>query len=484
MTWLGIDLGTSSVKALLVDENQNIIASTNASLDVSRPHPGWSEQNPADWIAGTKKAIKALQQTCSAQLSSVKAIGLSGHMHGATLVNEEGNVLRPCMLWNDTRSHEQAARLDADEAFRKISGNIVFPGFTAPKVLWVKEHEPEIFGQTAKILLPKDYLRYWLTGTFYSEMSDAAGTSWLDVGNRTWSAELLNKSEVELEHMPELVEGTEPTGSLRKELASEFGIDGTPIVVGGGGDNAASAIGMGAVSSGDAFLSLGTSGVLFGVTGTYNPNAESAVHTFCHAVPNTWHQMGVMLSATDALNWLSGVTGKSAQALDEALPKVPDGPSGITFMPYLSGERTPHNDAQIRGGFIGLGHESDTVQLTKAVMEGVAFAFKDSLDAMASAGTEINTVTAVGGGAKSSYWLQLLADILQIKIDLPGEADFGAAFGAARLAMIGSEKADPESLCTKPAIERSIEPDVSQAERYSEALSKYRDFYKAVKHLH
>ncbi|MBN9250508.1 MAG: xylulokinase, partial [Mesorhizobium sp.] len=379
--YLGLDLGTSGVKALLIDAGQTAVGAGHGSLDVSRPHHGWSEQNPADWIAACEEAIAELKAAHPKELAAVKGIGLSGQMHGATLLDASDKVLRPCILWNDTRSHVEAARLDADPRFRKLTGNIVFPGFTAPKLVWVKNNEPDIFAKVAKVLLPKDYLRQWLAGEHISEMSDSAGTAWLDVGKRRWSSDLLAATELDEKHMPALVEGTERAGGLRAELASKWGMQAGIPIAGGAGDNAASACGMGTVGEGHAFVSLGTSGVLFAANGAYLPNPESAVHTFCHALPDTWHQMGVILSATDSLNWLCEITGKDAADLTGELGDGLKAPSGVTFLPYLSGERTPHNDAAIRGAFVGLEHASSRAVLTQAVLEGVAFAFRDSLEA-------------------------------------------------------------------------------------------------------
>ena len=479
--YLGIDLGTSSVKALLIDADQRVIGSATAPLEVSRPHPGWSEQDPNDWIAATAKALDGLKAGRPKELAAVEGIGLSGHMHGATLVDERDVVLRPCILWNDTRSHREAAALDANPAFRTISGNIVFPGFTAPKLAWVKNNEPEIFARVAKVLLPKDFLRLWLTGEHMSEMSDSAGTAWLDVEKRRWSDELLAATYLSESQMPTLVEGTEAAGSLRADLASKWGLRAGIPVAGGAGDNAASACGMGTVRPGQAFASLGTSGVIFASNGAYLPNPESAVHTFCHALPDTWHQMGVILSATDSLNWLSGVTGKDAGALTDELGDTLKAPTGVTFLPYLSGERTPHNDASIRGVFAGLGHEAGRPVLTQAVLEGVAFAFRDSLEALRAAGTELERVTAIGGGSRSRYWLRAMATALDLPVEVPADGDFGAAFGAARLGLIAATGADPFAVCTTPKTEATIEPDRSLSDAYSDAYQRYRALYPAIK---
>ncbi|MEL7127015.1 MAG: xylulokinase, partial [Pseudomonadota bacterium] len=297
--YLGLDLGTSGVKALLISDEQTVIGSATAPLQVTRPHPGWSEQDPDSWISATEAALRQLAGAYD--LSGVRGIGLSGQMHGATLLDAADTVLRPCILWNDTRSAAEAASMDANPIFRAQTGNIVFPGFTAPKLAWVKAHEPEIFAKTARVLLPKDYVRLWLTGEPVSEMSDAAGTSWLDVGARDWSDDLLAATDLGREHMPRLVEGSQPSGQLRDGVATPFGLRAGIPVAGGAGDNAASAVGVGVARPGEGFVSLGTSGVLFAAADGYAPDPATALHTFCHALPGQWHQMGVILAATDAL---------------------------------------------------------------------------------------------------------------------------------------------------------------------------------------
>ncbi|KAB1088043.1 xylulokinase [Neorhizobium galegae] len=481
--YLGLDLGTSGVKAMLIDGDQRIIGSASGSLDVSRPHSGWSEQDPAHWIRATEEAVAGLKAKFPKELAAVKGIGLSGQMHGATLLDSNDKVLRPCILWNDTRSHQEAAALDANPIFRKLTGNIVFPGFTAPKLVWVAKNEPDIFAKVAKVLLPKDYLRLWLTGEHISEMSDSAGTSWLDTGARKWSSELLAATGLDEKQMPSLVEGTEQAGKLRGELSYKWGMAEGVVIAGGAGDNAASACGMGTVAEGQAFVSLGTSGVLFAANASYLPKPESAVHAFCHALPKTWHQMGVILSATDALNWYSLVTGKTAAELTQELGDTLKAPSSVTFLPYLSGERTPHNDAAIRGAFIGLEHESSRSVLTQAVLEGVTFAIRDNLEALKSAGTSISRVTAIGGGSRSRYWLQSIATSLGVPVDIPADGDFGAAFGAARLGLIAATGADPLSVCSAPKTDETIEPVAALLEAYDTAYARYRALYPAIRSL-
>ncbi|MCQ1850627.1 xylulokinase [Neorhizobium galegae] len=481
--YLGLDLGTSGVKAMLIDGDQRIIGSASGSLDVSRPHSGWSEQDPAHWIRATEEAVAGLKAKFPKELAAVKGIGLSGQMHGATLLDSNDKVLRPCILWNDTRSHQEAAALDANPIFRKLTGNIAFPGFTAPKLVWVAKNEPDIFAKVAKVLLPKDYLRLWLTGEHISEMSDSAGTSWLDTGARKWSSELLAATGLDEKQMPSLVEGTEQAGKLRGELSYKWGMAEGVVIAGGAGDNAASACGMGTVAEGQAFVSLGTSGVLFAANASYLPKPESAVHAFCHALPKTWHQMGVILSATDALNWYSLVTGKTAAELTQELGDTLKAPSSVTFLPYLSGERTPHNDAAIRGAFIGLEHESSRSVLTQAVLEGVTFAIRDNLEALKSAGTSISRVTAIGGGSRSRYWLQSIATSLGVPVDIPADGDFGAAFGAARLGLIAATGADPLSVCSAPKTDETIEPVAALLEAYDTAYARYRALYPAIRSL-
>ena len=372
-------------------------------------------------------------------------------------------------------------RLDTDQS-RTLSGNILFPGFTAPKVAWVAENEPASFEKIAKVLLPKDYVRLWLTGEHVAEMSDAAGTGWLDVGSRSWSDELLQACQLQTEQMPQLVEGTAVSGTLRAELAQRYGMAGSVAVAGGAGDNAASACGMGTVTPGSAFVSLGTSGVLFAANASYQPNAASAVHTFCHALPDTWHQMGVILAATDALNWLSSLTSVSPGDLADALAAKPGAPTDVIFLPYLGGERTPINDADARGVFMGLKHSTDAMQMTRAVLQGVAFAFKDCQLALAQAGTSLDRATAIGGGAKSVYWLQVLANTLNIPLDIAADGDFGASLGAARLALVAANSADPTAVCTAPPIVQSIEPD-SHAAGFEEQYDRYKATYSALKPL-
>lgn len=482
--YIGIDLGTSSVKSLLIDAEQKIIGSASVNLSVQRPAEGWSEQDPESWWQATCETMDQLVASHPKEMSQLKGIGLSGQMHGATLLDADNKVLRPAILWNDTRSANECKILELNcPTSREIAGNIAMPGFTAPKLLWVKEHEPEIFAKTAKVLLPKDYLRFRLTGEFFSDMSDAAGTLWLNVAKRTWSPELLAASGLDISHMPALVEGSEVSAALTTELQQRWGIQQTVVVAGGAGDNAATACGMGTVQKNQAFLSLGTSGVLFACNDQFLPNTESAVHAFCHAIPNTWHQMGVFLSASDSLTWLSNITGKSAQELTSQLGEVTN-VSTATFLPYLSGERTPHNDASVRGLFYGLSHSHDVKALTQTVLEGVAYAFKDSQMALLQAGTDFEGAYAVGGGSKSKTWLQIMASVLDRPLYIPAGTEQGAALGAARLALCAAENANPTEVCLQPDIAEVIEPNQSLVKAYQKGYERYRSLYPAIKNIH
>ena len=480
--YLGIDIGTSSVKTVLVDDAQTVVASASEPLAVSRPHPGWSEQNPRDWWQANERTIDALAASRPVEVAAVTGIGLSGQMHGATLLDAADEALRPAILWNDGRSARECVELEeACPASRTITGNIAMPGFTAPKLAWLRKHEPEIFSRIAKVLLPKDYVRLRLTGAHVSDMSDSSGTLWLDVGKRYWSDAMLAATGLDQSQMPDLVEGTEPSGVLRDELRARWGMAKAPVVAGGAGDNAASACGMGTLAPGRAFASLGTSGVLFVSNARFSPNTEGAVHAFCHAVPDTWHQMGVILSAADSLNWLAGLLSRDPAELTAALGETVAAPSPVIFLPYLSGERTPHNDAAARGALVGLDHGVGDTAVTQAVLEGVAFAFRDCLGALAAAGTAIESAVAVGGGARSRLWLRILASVLNRPLEVPGAGDIGAAFGAARLAICAATGADPFQVCVPPAIDVVIEPDPALVEQYDDGYARYRALYPAIR---
>jgi xylulokinase len=467
--YLGLDLGTSGLKGLVIDGAGRAVAEASAPLGVARPHPGWSEQDPAAWLGAADHVLRALAR--QVDMAAIAGIGLSGQMHGATLLDAGGQVLRPCILWNDTRAAPQAAALDAQPEFRAISGNIVFPGFTAPKLDWVRAHEPALWAKVALVLLPKDYLRLWLTGEGVSDMSDSAGTSWLDVGARDWSDLLLARTGLSRAQMPRLVEGSAPAGGLRSALAQDYGLRAGIPVAGGAGDNAATAIGMGVARAGQGFVSLGTSGVLFAATDAYAPAPETAVHTFCHALPGAWHQMGVILAATDALNWFARLAGSDPASLTRDLGAL-QAPGRALFLPYLGGERTPLNDAAIRGAFVGLEHATDQAAATRAVLEGVCFALADCRDALAATGTRLDTLLAAGGGARSAYWLGALATALDLPIAEPQAGDFGAALGAARLGLMAATGAGADAM-PMPPIARIHDPDPRLRAAFAQAHARF-----------
>jgi xylulokinase len=482
--YIGLDLGTSGLRAIIMDGGGAILAEAQSSYEASHPRSGWSEQDPDLWIAACEDCFTQLAQTNADQMRAVQGIGLSGHMHGAVMVDADGAALRPALLWNDTRASKQAGRMDCDPQFRAVSGNIVFPGFTAPKVQWVIENEPEVFAKCAKVMLPKDYLQAWLTGITVTDMSDASGTAWFDVGKRAWSPDLVAKSGLSMGHMPDLREGCDPVGLLRTDLGPRFGLPPNITVVAGGADNAVAACGAGCFAEGSGFVSLGTSGVVLAAKDSFKPDAASAVHTFCHAVPDRWYQMGVILAATDCMNWLSRTLGQSPAELSALVSESVGEPSDLMFAPYLSGERTPHNDAKVRGAFIGLDVGHGPADLTRAVMQGVGFALADNVQALASTGTQLDRALAIGGGTKSRAWVQMIATILNLPLDLPEKGDFGAALGAARLAQVGATGVDLAKVMTRPPVSETIDPDTSHVAAYGEAHAKYQSIYPLLKAIH
>lgn len=476
MSYIGIDLGTSSVKAVLVDDRQRLLASATAELSLQRPQPLWSEQDPADWVSATLAALRRLRDADLPTFRACRGIGLSGQMHGAVLLDDADQPLRPCILWNDGRSAAQCTELEAAEpASRAITGNIAMPGFTAPKLAWVRRHEPDIFRRTRKVLLPKAYLRLVLTGETIEEMSDASGTLWLDVGARDWSDRMLAATGLDRSQMPALVEGSRPAGRMRTELSRELGFDAPPLFAGGAGDNAAGAIGLGAIEPGDCFLSLGTSGVLWRTTERFEPRAESAVHAFCHAVPDRWHQMSVHLSAAASLRWWAGIVGRDEAALLAPLGGRASRPSSALFTPYLSGERTPHNDPRMLGSFTRLAHETNRDAMTQAVLEGVAFAFRNGKLALEGAGAPIERALVIGGGSRSDLWLSILANVLGIPLERHADGDHGAAFGAARLARLACTGEPIQDICQKPAgVAQGFEPDPDLVSAYDRHYPLWR----------
>lgn len=482
--YLGIDLGTSEVKAVLLDDAHRLVATAAQPLAVQRPHPLWSEQQPADWWSATDAALLDLAARHAQAMAAVRAIGLSGQMHGAVLLDAADTVLRPAILWNDGRSGAECASLErAVPASRRITGNLAMPGFTAPKLLWLRSHEPELHARVRTVLLPKDWLRLGLTGEHVSEMSDASGTLWLDVGARRWSAELLAACGLGVEHMPRLVEGSAVSGSLRPALAARWGLRAGIPVAGGGGDNAASAVGIGAVRPGQGFVSLGTSGVVFLSSDAFRPNPEAALHAFCHALPATWHQMSVMLSAASALRWVRELVGEASEAaLLERVASLDAGERARApfFAPYLSGERTPHNDPRVRAGFVGLDLAHGAAHLAYAVIEGVAFGLRDGWLAFGEARAAARELSLVGGGARSAEWAQLLASVLEVPLVRGAGGEVGGALGAARLGWL-ADGGDLDSVCGPMPVLDRFEPDAAQAGALAERRERHAGLYPALR---
>jgi xylulokinase len=478
--YLGIDIGTSSVKAVIMNADGDVIEQSTAPLGISRPKDLWSEQSPHEWWEKTSSAVCALAPD---RRRRVRAIGLSGQMHGATLLGADLAPLRPAILWNDGRSFKECAELErAAPRSRQITGNLAMPGFTAPKLLWVRKNEPDVFARTTMILLPKDFVRLKMTGECASDMSDSAGTLWLDVGGRRWSQEMLTACGLDERAMPALYEGTHATGRLRRDVATSWGMEEVAVAA-GGGDNAAGAVGVGVTEPGSALLSLGTSGVIFVADDQFRANPAAAAHAFCHALPDRWHQMSVMLSAASCLEWAARLTSSDDVAALAAAAEHRgrlDAPE--IFLPYLSGERTPHNNPHARGVFFGLSNDTDKAALAQAIMEGVAFAFADGLDALRDGGSSITELSVIGGGARSAYWGRILSAALGMPLVFRRDAEVGPAHGAAKLAAIcdGNEIA---VVCAPAPVRATIEPNPGDFELLAAKRERFRALYPSLRAL-
>jgi len=485
MTFLGIDLGTSEVKAALVDTDGQLLAAVSEPLTLSHPQPGWSEQEPREWWRAADRAVRGLMLS-GHSLKEVSAIGVAGQMHGAVVLDADQRVLRPAILWNDGRSARQCIELESEiPALRSITGNLAMPGFTAPKLRWLRRHEPALFQSIRHVLLPKDWLVLQLCGALSTDLSDASGTLWLEVGARRWSPAMLAACGLTVDHMPELHEGTDVVGYLKPEVARQWGIEGSCVVAAGAGDNAATAVGLGLTEPGDGFVSLGTSGVAFLVTRGFQPNPDQAVHAFCHAVPERWHQMSVMLAAARSLQWGAQTLGYAAvQAMMEAVERVtPNAAAGAPiFLPYLSGERTPHNNPAASAVFFGLRATHDRDVLAYAVAEGVAFAMADCLACIDAAQVAPQGLGVVGGAARSTSLRQLIASSSGISLHPIAHPQHAAAAGAAslaRAALTGHLAPGPirgdeqESLPTRP---RSDWTDL-----LAPRLERFRALYAALR---
>ena len=478
--YLGIDLGTSSMKCLVIGDKQEVLDNVSSKeISTSSPHNGWSEQDPNHWIEALEECLKKLSKKI--KLSEIKAISFSGHMHGATCLDMNNEVLRPCIMWNDTRSHKECKNIMTNSDVLDIAGNIAMPGFTAPKLLWLKNNETKIFENICKVLLPKDYLRHYLTGEFYSDLSDASGTYWLDVEKRQWSESLLDSSSMKLNQMPNLCEGTDQTGFLKKEIAERFGMSNNCKVFGGAGDNAAAAIGLGLYEEGNVSLSLGTSGVIFGSTQRFLKNYQDAIHSFCHCIPNTWHLMSVMLSCTSNINWFINTFDSSINEITSELSKYLSNVDKIKnapfFLPYLTGERTPINDPHVRASFHQMGMDTNRSSLIFSLIEGISFGLNDNYQALINTGIKINNIYAIGGGSRNDYWLQILATILNKDVAITEASDAMAAYGAARIAFMGYNNASASEALNMPKILKTISRNSKIESLIQDRFQQWKSYY-------
>jgi xylulokinase len=486
--FLGIDTSTTSSKALLIDADGSVVAVTSSPHTLQIPQPLWSEQDPHEWWRAVSSSIRAILTKAGIRSEQIAAIGLTGQMHGLVLLDAAGNVLRPAILWNDQRTQAQCDEIHARigrKQFIQISGNVALTGFTAPKILWVQQNEPEVYAKAKHVLLPKDYIRFKLTGEYAMDKADGSGTVLFDLKSRTWSKEILDALAIDPTWMPPTFEGPEFTGQITPEAAAETGLKaGTPVVA-GGGDQSAQAVGVGAVEPGVVALTVGTSGVVFATTPSALIEPDGRLHAFCHAVPGMWHFMGVMLSAAGSLQWYRDTLAPGVSfddLLGEAEP-VAAGSEGLQFLPYLSGERTPYPDPLARGAWIGLTLRHGRGHLTRSLLEGVSFGLKDSFTLIQQAGLgEIRQVRASGGGTKGALWRQILASVLEAELVTVNTAE-GAAFGAALLAGVGAGtwKDVPSACKATVKLTGSTQPDPAQVETYRKAYPIYRGLYPALK---
>jgi xylulokinase len=483
--FLGIDLGTTELKVLLLASNGHVVGTARHPLEISRPRHRWSEQDPEDWWRATRIALSALRKNYPDAFGRVQAIGLSGQMHGAVLLEANDRPLRPAILWNDMRSVSECAELTTRAPMlHAVAGNCAMPGLTAPKLIWVARHEPEHFRKLACVLLPKDYLRLRLTGVKLTDPSDASGTLWLDVGRREWCDELLEACDMTRMQVPSIEEGSRAAGIVRRCVADELGLPANVIVAAGGGDTATSALGVGAAESGDGFLSLGTSGVLSVVTGQFRPSPHLAVLALCHAIPDRWHRTSVVLSAASCVRWLCNLTSADEECLLGEVESVSASrrAKAPLFLPYLSGERTPHNDPYAQGVFCGLVDSTDRATLAYSVLEGVAFALSDGLDALRADGTRETSLSLIGGGARSELWTQLIADAFGVPIRRPPDTQCIAALGAARLGWLAAD-GDFSVVVRTPSLSQEFFPDDERHSILLERLASYRTLYKQLRPL-
>ncbi len=479
---VGLDVGTSGARALAVDEKGSIVAEASSDYPLSSPRPGWTEQDPEDWWRASREVLGKV----AAQVGDeIVGVGLTGQMHGSVFLHSSDEMIRPALLWNDQRTEEQCEKITeavGEKRLIEIAGNPALTGFQAPKILWLRDEEPQNYQRVAHVLLPKDYVRLQLTGEYATDASDAAGTLLLDVQRRDWSEEILESLEIPAEWLPAIYEGPESTGNLREEVARETGLPAGIPVAAGGGDNAAAAVGTGIVRRGLVSSSIGTSGVLFAHTDAFSPDPSGRLHAFCHAVPGKWHLMGVTLSAGGSLSWWREALGRDYEALVGAAEGAPPGSEGLLFLPYLSGERTPHLDPKARGAFFGLTSRHTVAHMTRAVMEGVVFSLRDSLEIMRGLGVPVEEVRATGGGARSPLWRRLQADIYGLPVRRT-TADEGPAYGAALLAGIAAGVYGDvgEAISVVKLREEFAQPNPANAKVYEELYDTHLSLYPATK---
>jgi xylulokinase len=484
MHFLGIDIGTSAVKAVLVDEHQRIVAEAAARTPISQPRPGWFEQDPDALWRATERVVAELRASDAAAFSDVRGIGLSGQMHGAVILDEAERPIRPAILWNDSRATAECAELSADvPEIARIAGVVPMPGFTAPKLLWLRRHEPASFARTRRILLAKDYVRLRLTGEIATDMCDAAGTLMLDERRRDWADTVLAAVGIDRTQLPALLEGNAPSGRLRRELAEAWGIAGPVVVAAGAGDAAAGAVGIGAVEAGDGFISLGTSAQIFFCRKDYRPKPETLIHAFAHALPDRWFEMAALLNGASCLDWIGSVTGREPAALLADAERSNPRPSPVLFLPYLAGERTPHNDPGARGVFANLDHATGPGDLAQALLEGVAFALRDGFNAFGQTVEAESILPIVGGGSRSGHWVRTIATVLGRRLARVAGGEYGPAYGAARLGRLAVTGEDSSDVCTKPKPGEIVEPDERLADRYSRRYDDFRRLYRSLRRV-
>ena len=484
MYYVGIDLGTSAVKLLLMEENGTIAKITNREYPIAFPHPGWSEQNPYDWYEKSMDGLKELLSECDK--SQVAGISFGGQMHGLVALDEKDAVIRPAILWNDSRTEEECNYLNeviGKKTLSKYTANISFTGFTAPKVLWMKKNEPDNFARIKKIMLPKDYLCYRLSGVHATDVSDASGTLFFDVKNRGWSKEMCEICGIKDEWLPKVFESYEAVGTLKPEVAKELGLSEKVVIAAGAGDNAAAAVGTGTVGNGACNISLGTSGTVFISSEKFGVDENNALHSFDHA-DGSYHLMGCMLSAASCNKWwMDEIIGTKDYAKEqENITGL--GENHVYFLPYLMGERSPHNDPKARGTFIGITMDTTRADMTQAVLEGVAFALRDSFEVAKSLGVDIKATKICGGGARSPLWKKMVANILNVTVEVP-KSEEGPSMGAAMLAAVacGAYKSVKEAAEAIVTVKETIEPDAELAAKYEARYKQFREIYPVLRPL-